>query len=398
MKFIHTSDWHLGKSLEGYSRLEEQKKFCADFVERVNDLDVNLIIIAGDVYDVTQTSPEVEKLFYSTISKISNNGQRCVLVVRGESDNPYKLGAIAPMAYRQGVIIVENLMTKIEPIKYSGFEILESKEGCVKLSINGEKAVIITLPYTSENEIDDLLFKHNSNYISKNTYSQKISNAFDILEENFTDDSINIAVGHLPLAGGESRSSERNIDFGKKVMVEKRDLPNKAQYIALGHLHKMQMASQRLNAYYSGSPLQYSKEEKEDTKGGYLVEIEANKKPIVEELYFDNYKPIEVFTCNEVKTAMELCEENKDRDIWSYFEIKVDEPISSNYIKRMKETLKDIVEIKPISNCKSEYITNNQKSITELFKEFYLFNNGKEIKGELMDLFLEITNEEGGIK
>lgn len=395
MRFIHTSDWHLGKSLGGYSRLEEQKKFCEDFVEKVKYHDVDMVIIAGDVFDITQTSPEVEKLFYNTISNISNNGQRCVVVIRGESDNPQKLEAISSMAYNQGIIIIESLMTKLKPIKYTGFEILESKEGCISLNIKGENIVIITLPYTNEKDIDKFLIKCNDNYVYENTYSKKINRVFSILEENFRDDSINIVAGHFPLIGCENRASERNFELGKSILVEKNDLPKKAQYIALGHLHKMQKASQRINAFYSGSPLQYSKEEKEDTKGGYLVEVQVRKKPIIEEIYFDNYKPIEVFICNEFKTALDICEENKDRSIWAYIEIKSDEPILSNNIKRMKETLRDIVEIKSILKYKNEDIYSEQKSIKELFKEFYTFSMGCDIKGELMDLFLEITNEEG---
>ena len=398
MKFIHTSDWHLGKSLYGYSRLEEQKKFCDDFIERVNDQHIDMVIIAGDVYDTSNITPEVEKLFYNTISKLSNNGQRCVLVIRGESDNQNKLGTIAKLAYNQGIIIIDDFTSIIEPNKFSGFEITESKEGCIKFDIKGEEVVIITLPYTKENNLDNLLARYDNDYINEKTYSQKITRIINLLQENFKDNTINIAVGHIPVVGCKNRPSEKNIELCKEAVVEKKDLPNKAQYIALGHFHKMQKASEWMNAYYSGSPIQYSKEEKEDTKGCYLVDIQVGKKPNVEEMYFNNYKPIEIFKCDEVKSALAICEANKDRDIWSYFEIKSDESISSNNIKKMKETLKGIVEIKPVFNHEAKIIDNNQKSIGELFKDFYEFDMGQEIKGELMDLFLEITNEEGGIK
>ena len=148
--------------------------------------------------------------------------------------------------------------------------------------------------------------------------------------------------------------SERPIELGGNLVVEKNDLPSKAQYIALGHLHKPQKASQRLNAYYSGSPLQYSKDERTYTKGAYIVDIKAGKKPKIEEIYFNNYKPIEVFKCNGIEEALQLCEENKERDIWSYFEIKTEEVISQSNIKKMKDILKDIIEIKPIITSQYE--------------------------------------------
>ena len=393
MRFIHTSDWHLGKTLDRYSRIEEQKKFCHDFIERVNEENIDMIIIAGDIIDYTNNSSEGEELFYSTVSKISNNGQRCVLIVKGDKDNLKKLSSISSLVHKQGILIVDKLNTKIEPIKYSGFEVTNSNEGSIKLNIKGEKIVIATLPYCSESELDRFISKHDDKYEKQQSYSSKVSKVFNILENYYEDNSINIAVSHVSVAGGENNNlTNRSLENSS---VEKRDLPQKSQYIALGHLHKMQKISERINAYYSGSPLQYSKYEREDSKGGYLVEINNNNKPIVEELYFDNYRPIELFTCNEISRALEICEENKNRDIWSYFEIKTSKAISSQNIKKMKETLKGIVEIMPLNKDNLSEECNIDKSMAELFKSFYYYNNESEVSGELMNLFLEISSKEG---
>ena len=174
-------------------------------------------------------------------------------------------------------------------------------------------------------------------------------------------------------------------------------MPQKAQYTALGHLHKPQKASERLNVYYSGSPLQYSVKERIYAKGANIVEIHANETPVVEQVYFNNYKPIEVFKCDGIEEALKVCEENKDRDIWSYFEIKTDEVISQENIKKMKEYLKDIIEIKPIitSHYEEENIDLKEKSMAQLFNDFYKFKEKCEPRGELMDLFLNIVSEEG---
>ncbi|MGL5348675.1 MAG: metallophosphoesterase family protein [Peptostreptococcaceae bacterium] len=393
MRFIHTSDWHLGKKLNGYSRIEEQKKFCDDFVERVRDLNIDLVIIAGDVIDCNDSSLEGNHLFYQTVSRISNDGQRCVLVVRGDNDSTKQLSVIRELSKDKGVIVVGSLMDRIEPKKYSGYEILDSKEGYIKLNIRGNEIGIITLPYCNENELNNFISSHNRVFENYDSYTSKVGQVFNILEESFCDKDINIAIGHVIVDGGEDYNlSTRLLDSTKIV---KKDLPNKAQYVALGHFHKMQKISERINAYYSGSPLPYSKYEREDSKGGYLVEINNNK-TIVEELYFDNYKPIELFICNEISRALEICEENKHRDIWSYFEIKTSKSISSQNIKKMKETLKDIVEIMPLNNRDdSSQECNIDKSMAELFKSYYYYNNESEVSGELMNLFLEISSKEG---
>ncbi|SCH30105.1 Nuclease sbcCD subunit D [uncultured Clostridium sp.] len=400
MKFIHTSDWHLGKSLEGHSRIEEQEKFCDDFVNIVNANDIDLVIIAGDTYDTSNPPAQAEKLFYKTVSRLANNGERCVLIIAGNHDNPERLAAITPLAHEQGIIVLGYPLSSTEKSKYKGFEILEAKEGCLKIEVNGEKATIITLPYPSEKRLNEAIGTPSSDEEAQKTYSERVGQIFRDLEENFEDDTINLAVSHIFVVGGECTDSERPIQLGGSLLVEKKDLPTKAQYIALGHLHKPQKASHRLNAYYSGSPLQYSKDERSYAKGANIVELKAGESPVIQSIYFKDYKPIEVFKCDGIEEAIKICEDNKDRDIWSYFEIKTEHVINQSDIKKMKELLDDIIEIRPIiiSDYEEEEIDVKEKSMGELFKEFYQFSTGFEPRGELMDLFLGIISEEGDLE
>ena len=400
MKFIHTSDWHLGKSLEGHSRLEEQEQFCDDFVKLANDNDIDMVIIAGDIYDTSNPPAQAEKLFYKTVSRLANNGERCVLIISGNHDNPERLAAITPLAHEQGIIVLGYPLSSTEKAKYKGFEILEAKEGCLKVEIKGEKATIITLPYPSEKRLNEAIGNPSNDEEAQKTYSERVGELFRELEENFEEDTINIAVSHIFVVGGEGTDSERPIQLGGSLLVEKKDLPTKAQYIALGHLHKPQKASHRLNVYYSGSPLQYSKDERSYAKGANIVDLKAGESPIIQSIYFKNYKPIEVFKCNGIEEAIKICDDNKDRNIWSYFEIKTEHVISQSEIKKMKELLDDIIEIRPIitSEYNEEEIDINEKSMGELFKEFYQFSTGLDPRGELMDLFLDIISEEGDLE
>ena len=397
MRFIHTSDWHIGKNLEGHSRLEEQEKFCNDFIKIVETNNIDMVIIAGDVYDTSNPPAGAETLFYKTICKLADNGNRCVLVIAGNHDNPERLSAITPLAKEQGIIILGYPLSSITKLKYNGYEIVEAKEGYMKLDIKGEKVCMITLPYPSEKRLNDAIRGVESEEELQKTYSSKIGDIFRKLEENFEEDSINIAVSHLFVCGGDSSDSERQIQLGGSLVVDKHDLPQKSQYTALGHLHKPQKVSERLNVYYSGSPLQYSVKENMYAKGANIVEIHAKENPVITPIYFNNYKPIEIFKCDGIEEALKVCEENKDRDIWSYFEIKTEEVISQDNIKKMKSYLKDIVEIKPIIT--SEYEENNidvkEKSMAQLFNDFYKFKEKCEPRGELMDLFLNIVSEEG---
>ena len=275
--------------------------------------------------------------------------------------------------------------------KEGGLYLCEGEIG----SSEGEKGKFIEIDLISD-DINEVI-KGDTDREQQISYSKKVGDLFRTLEQNFEEGSINIATSHLFVVGGESTDSERPIELGGSLLVQKNDLPQNSQYTALGHLHKPQKASERLHAYYSGSPIQYSKSERVYSKGAKIVEVHPGQDAIIEDIYFKNYKPIEVFKCKGIEEAINICEENKDRNIWSYFEIVTDEVINQKNIKTMKSLLKDIIEIKPIINQSYEYehVDMREKTMKELFIEYYKFRNKVEPKGELLDLFLNIVEKEG---
>ena len=142
MKILHTSDWHLGKYLEGQSRLEEQEKFIGDFIEIVEENDIDLIIIAGDIYDTSNPPAKAEKLFYESVKTLSNEGERIVLIIAGNHDNPERLGSSKPLATEQGIILLGKPKDTIEVGKIGQHEIVDSGEGFLELKIRDENAVV----------------------------------------------------------------------------------------------------------------------------------------------------------------------------------------------------------------------------------------------------------------
>ncbi len=399
MRILHTADWHLGKSLEGNSRLDEQEKFLEDFVNIVDENDVDLVIIAGDIYDTGNPPARAEKLFYSTLKKISNGGKRAVLVIAGNHDNPERLIAAGPLADDHGIILLGTPKDVAEKGHYGDLLINDSGEGYIEIEMRGEKAVIIALPYPSEKRLNEIFTESTDEEERQISYSEKVAQIFASLSSKYREDTINIAVSHLFVAGGKESDSERPIQLGGSMAVDVSALPDKAQYIALGHLHKPQIVSERSNIYYAGSPIQYSKSEIGYSKCCFIVDIKAGQEPDIRQVLFKNYKPIEVFKCSSIEDAIETCRQNKDRDIWAYIEIETDRTLTQSEIKEMKELLPDIVEIIPKiegMDKEDEGLDMRERSMEELFRDFYMEKTGTELSGELMDLFLDITKEEGG--
>ncbi|WP_105614458.1 exonuclease SbcCD subunit D [Vallitalea okinawensis] len=399
MRIIHTSDWHLGKYLEGASRLEEQKQFLEDFVVTVKENDIDLVIIAGDVYDTSNPPAEAERLFYKGVKALSEDGKRVVLVIAGNHDHPERLEASNPIAIDDGIIILSKPKS-IAPTGHCGkHQIIDSGEGYIELEINNEKIILLTMSYPSEKRLNEMIYTSlEDEKDMQMEYSKRLGEIFGELQEKFRKDTINIAVSHLFTLGGEESTSERSIQLGGSYSVNVSDLPLNAQYIALGHLHKPQRIknSEDTPVIYSGSPLQYSKSERSYAKCCYLIEAEPSKPVEIEKLDIKNYKPIEVWRCKSIEEALEKCEENNERDLWVYLEIETDEYIANEEIRQLKKLKKDIVEIKPIlkdDQVEIQYFDVKEQPIQDLFKEFYTKERGNEPSDELIELFLGIVEE-----
>ncbi|MCT4606126.1 MAG: exonuclease SbcCD subunit D [Marinisporobacter sp.] len=399
MRILHTSDWHLGKNLENSSRIEEQEKFIDDFVDLVEENNIDLVIIAGDIYDHSNPPAKAEKLFYKALKKISKDGERIILIIAGNHDSPERLVAASPLAYEQGIILLDTPTCKAEVGPCGKHKILDSGKGFLEVEISGERAVIVAMPYPSEKRLNEVIYHSIEEEDRQRSYSERLGELFGNLSRKYREDTINIAVSHLFVIGGEESASERNIQLGGSLAVRASDLPLKAQYIALGHLHRPQEVKNKgTRIVYAGSPLQYSKSERGYSKCCYRVEVCAGKEAKVEKILLKNYKPIEVWKCENVENAIRRCEENRDRDVWVYLEIKTDEYITQEEIKRMKSFKKDILEIKPILEGREEEEFSyelKEKKIDELFKSFYYRQRSVNPTDEVMDLFLKVASGEG---
>lgn len=153
MKLIHTADWHLGKNIEGHSRLEEQRLFLKDFINICEEEQADIIIIAGDIYDNYNPSAMAEQLFYDTLKQLSRNGDCMTVVIAGNHDNPERLVASGPLARDHGIVMAGTPNSVITPGMYGKNEITESAAGYIHAIIHGEEADILLVPFPSEKRL-----------------------------------------------------------------------------------------------------------------------------------------------------------------------------------------------------------------------------------------------------
>lgn len=395
MKILHTSDWHLGKYLDKYSRIEEQEKFIDELEEICEKEQIQLIIIAGDIYDTINPPVMAERLFFNAMKRLSLNGKRPILIISGNHDSSSRLTSSKPLAYEFGIILQGEPNSIANVGKYDGFEIIKAGEGFFEIEINNEKAVFLTIPYPTEKNLNEIIFTGNEEEQQK-SFSNKIKDIFKELSKNFKDDTINIIVSHLFITGGIESDSERKIQtIGGAYAVDSSVFPEKTDYVALGHLHKMQKIKADCLAYYSGSPIRYSQSEIGYEKCVLVLDIKPKQKPILKKVPLTDYKPINVFKCDSYEKALQMCQENKDIESYVFIEITSEIALTGEEIRLLRETKKDIISILVKFNKEEEviYEVEEEKTILEQFKQFYFDKNNTNVTDELLDTFLEILNE-----
>ncbi len=400
MKLLHTADWHLGKHLEGYSRIEEQEAFVDELIEIADDNDIDMILISGDIYDTFNPPAEAEKLFYRALKGLARDGERVICIISGNHDSPNRLIAPSPITYSQGIIIMDKPGFNITRDRVGKHKIVEGGAGYIEFAINNERVVLLALPYPSESRLNQVLGEIKDERVHQQGYSEKVGEMFAELEQHYREDTINIAMSHLFVAGGLESKSERPIQVGGGLTVSRDHLPINSQYTALGHLHRCQTACSERNAYYAGSPLQYSSSERNHAKSVSIVELKPGEKAKIERINLKNRKPIEVWVVEGVEQAFQKCKDNQEREVWAYLKIKTDNPLLQSDIKKIRTIKKDILSIIPLTS--EEFAQEKQEElmeeldIKELFKEYYQRTKERTPGEEVMNMFFRILKDKEG--
>ena len=106
MRILHTADWHLGCKTDDLSRIEEQKNALNQIINISKERDVDVVIIAGDIYDSFLPSSEAEDLFYKTVKELNNDGNTIVIAIAGNHDDPKRLSNASVFANSYGIFLI----------------------------------------------------------------------------------------------------------------------------------------------------------------------------------------------------------------------------------------------------------------------------------------------------
>ncbi|WP_347550840.1 exonuclease SbcCD subunit D [Pseudalkalibacillus hwajinpoensis] len=383
MRLLHTADWHLGKTLEGRSRLPEQREFLNELTTIADDEQVDAILMAGDVFDTVNPPAAAETLFYEAAVKLTSNGERPLIIISGNHDNPERLAASRPLANTNGITII-------------GFPTKEAVQLTVR---NGQKLSVAALPYPSESRLNECLTESQEEDVLQMAYDDRVEMMFRDLASACPEDAVNVAMSHIYVAGSRESDSERPIQVGGAYTVSANSLPEQAQYVALGHLHRPQtITNGSALARYSGSPLAYSFSEANQAKSVTIIDIEPGGLAHHREVHLLSGKPLVRWIADQgMDQVYTWLEEGKDEDAWIDLEIHLQDTLSIEEIHLLRSRHDGFIHIRPVFNQKEwqEKVSYSSLPIEELFKRFYeQQTDGAEPDDELIQLFLELSQSE----
>lgn len=245
MRFVHTSDWHLGRAFHQVGLLGAQQDYLDHLVELVRAEGVDAVLIAGDVYDRAMPAPDTVAVLSETLVRIVDAGAQ-VVISSGNHDSAIRLGFAADLLERAGVHVRTSLADLTRPVVI-------------------EDAAIFPIPYLEPRLVAASLG-------SPATHAGVLQAALAHLPEGgrVPGASTSVVMAHTFVTGCATSESERDILSGGLAAVHP-DVLDGFSYAALGHLHGRQQVS--ATARYSGSPVAMSFSEVHHTKGSLLVDL-----------------------------------------------------------------------------------------------------------------------------
>lgn len=404
MKILHTSDWHLGKRLENFSRLEEQQAVLKEICEIADSEKVDAILVAGDLFDTFNPPTEAIDLFYKTLKQLANNGRRPVIAIAGNHDSPDRIEAPDPLARECGIIFTGYPNSVVPEFELeSGLKIVNCEEGYFEIQlpdINTPLRILHT-SYANEIRLKTALGQENCEEELRNILQNEWSN----LAEKYCDkNGINVLVSHLFVVQKGSEIPEEPADekpilhVGGVQAVYTENIPEQIQYTALGHLHRMHTVDADSKVYYSGSPLSYSFAEANQQKYVLIVEVEPGGKATVVEKPLLKGKKLLRFKAQGIEDALNWLTQNPDCLV--ELTLVTDTFLTAQERKQISTSHNGIVTIIPEVTNQNEFAAVNKKSIdlsknmNELFRDYFKHSKGQEPNNEIMELLAEILSEE----
>lgn len=399
MKLLHTSDWHLGKRLLNKDRFEEQQSVMKEITIIAEKENVDIIIIAGDLFDTYSPSNAAQRLLYETLQNLSHFGKRPVIAIAGNHDSPERIESPESLADVSGIFLLGHPQSQIDTFNTNtGIQITASEPGFMEIKLPKFLYPIRLLhtPFANEERLRIYLENEKSEIELRRILSQEWHRLF---QTYCNEKGVNIMTTHLFFIQDDHDTEtkepedENSINIGGTSAIYVTDIPQGIQYTALGHLHRCQKIGSE-EVWYSGSPLGYSFAESNQDKYVLISEIEPHQKAITKKIKLNSGKTLMNLHATQLSDAIEQL--HKYQNSWIDLTMETEHYLTASELKSIYNSHSGIVTLRPyLKNDSFEKIQTQsiQKLIHDkdaLFSHFFESQKGQTPNMEIMNLFHEI--------
>lgn len=405
MKLLHTSDWHLGKKLDGFSRHEEQKAVLQEICDVADREEVDAILIAGDLFDTFNPPTESVDLMYRMLKELALNGRRPVIAIAGNHDSPDRIEAPDPLARACGIIFAGYPNSVVIPFGLDcGLKVLQNNEGFIELQLPDSNIPlrILLTPYANEFRLKTFLGVENTETEFRNLLADSWKDKADRYCNN---EGVNVLISHLfmgkqgEMLPEEPEDEKPIVHVGGAQVVYTEGIPEQIQYVALGHLHRMQKIDNNpCPVCYCGSPLSYSFAEANQKKYVLIVDVEPDEPAMVRPVELTGGKPLLRKRAEGTDEAIQWLNDNQDALV--ELTLVTDTFLTAAERKILQAAHSGIVTIIPEVKDNINLMTSLQKqidlsrSMEELFRDYFVHEKGQEPNEDILNLFTEILAED----
>lgn len=382
MRILHTSDWHVGKTIRGQSRLDEHRRVLAEITAVSRDRAVDLVLVAGDLYESAAPSADAEQVVLQALLELHGTGAK-VVVIAGNHDNPGRFEAIRPVMAELGITVLGHVA------RPEAGGVLEHTTGA------GERAHLALLPFCSPRyAIRAAELMAQDAYENIGLYAERLRAIVAALTADFGGDAVNLVVAHGMVRGGKVGGGERDAQTSPEdYWLDASSFPSTAGYVALGHLHLAQQLPGGPPIWYSGSPIQVDFGEAGAGKHVLVVETAPGKPAKVESVALTSGAQLR--TVRGTFAELEAVAGTEDlSDAW--LRVRVTEPARAGLNEDVRALFGDrVVEVRTEGSGDVERAPSQSRSgrtPQELFRSYLA---EQEIEDDrIVALFAELLDQE----
>lgn len=400
MRILHTADWHLGKRLDYYSRLEEQKEVIQEIRKIAKREQVDLVIVAGDLFDNFNPSNEAMELLYNSLSNLGQHGRIPVIAIAGNHDSPERINVPDIFARNNGVIFIGKPTDKVPKFKIdNGFEVTQSEVGFieVKLPQYDYPVRVLHTAFANENRLKEYFGEDKQKSLAE-SLAKKWSNLAD---KYCNQQGVNILTTHLFIQKRSGKKlnepdGEKPLNIGNADVVYSDVIPPQIQYAALGHLHSYMDVGTHQPVIYSSAPLCYSFSEAGQQRYVAIADFKPNQTPEIQRIPLQKGKKLVRKTFDSVEKTVTWL--SKHPNCLVELTLQTDNFLTAEEQQMIQKAHDGIIFLIPeVKNSqfrqgKTQEI-DLQQDIDVLFTNYFKRENaGQEPNEEIMQLFNEILN------